>query len=102
MNNVYPLSPPHDCAEDGHSWVRIGEGEYPAYFYRCRFCGLETEMRLEEQSTEYMIEDAKRFRYLVELCRVDHGSRLVDIATVMLFSGNGDLFRRLVDEERGL
>lgn len=55
----------------------------------------------EEELTEKMKQDAMRFAYLVQLCRIDHGSRLIDLGTVMMASAGCEDLRRLVDEEMG-
>ncbi len=55
----------------------------------------------EEELTEKMKQDAMRFAYLVQLCKIDHGSRLIDLGTVMMASAGCEDLRRLVDEEMG-
>ena len=47
------------------------------------------------------LADGARFRYLCELCKLDHGSKLIDLGTVMMASGGQEDLRKLVDEERG-
>lgn len=59
-------------------------------------------MLIEDKLNERIVEDAKRFAYLADLCKLDHGSKLVDIGTSMLFTGGAEDLRKLVDEERGL